>query len=764
MARRQPQLSVTLFPFLAVLVCAMGSLILLLLVMTRKIREDQQTGRQPVERPVAVAPAAPQVPEFIDRTAELQQLAEETAALENSTQSQQQIVSRLRQEVAEQRSLVATRRAELSGLRATLADKAKATPKDDNTAAEIESLQAEERRLTALLSAAETALLDKRDALARAEDELKETELRLFEKSSALVALRQKAAQAEAAAARSTGTETLLEFTNPTGTSRLPIVIDVTRNGYEVLPIGLKISAADMEQFPVRDNPLLSAVYAVHRHRSSDSVVVEPYVLLLVRPGGSLPFYGAQRIFQEARIHYGYELLQPDSQLLVGHSDPAELPAVQRALTDVFRRRETLYSRLFEIAQEERERLESGRPMPRNRTDGSDGSSNSAGAGSSSADSEPRRLAVRPDGRVTEEAGPPRRRLESRFYAGGVAPPPAFFENRASSAVAGAPRGRLNAAQAEQMAEEFAAAYARQRALAEATQSAQAEAAAAQPERIAEQAQLPTPDLAEQLRNPSEQRFAQSLFGGDGSLQGSRLTGSRSDAFGGLPATSSQTPTPDVTAADVLATAAPVTGSSSDTADEPQRVPWYQSSQPAPADTERGNGIPGIPASESSRRGPGQPGSAQPGSAQATQGPADSGKPRIDRETLRLLNEPQRRSSSSLKVPVGIVVFLDERHLAVAQQPAVALPGENPLVAEAALLQGINNELQDARRSPQDDLLPVVRFVVSPGGERWRLRLARSLKQAGIASVTQYELTPYMIPGDSAGRAELADAAAETAP
>jgi hypothetical protein len=354
MARRQPQLSVTLFPFLAVLVCAMGSLILLLLVMTRKIREDQQTGRQPVERPVAVAPAAPQVPEFIDRTAELRQLTEETAALENSTQSQQQIVSRLRQEVAEQRSLVATRRAELNGLRATLADKAKATPKDDNTAAEIESLQAEERRLTALLSAAETALLDKRDALARAEDELKETELRLFEKSSALVALRQKAAQAEAAAARSTGTETLLEFTNPTGTSRLPIVIDVTRNGYEVLPIGLKISAADMEQFPVRDNPLLSAVYAVHRYRSSDSVVVEPYVLLLVRPGGSLPFYGAQRIFQEARIHYGYELLQPDSQLLVGHADPAELPAVQRALTDVFRRRETLYSRLFEIAQEER--------------------------------------------------------------------------------------------------------------------------------------------------------------------------------------------------------------------------------------------------------------------------------------------------------------------------------------------------------------------------------------------------------------------------
>jgi hypothetical protein len=777
MARRQPQLSVTLFPFLAVLVCAMGSLILLLLVMTRKIREDQQTDRQAIERPVVSAPAAPAVPEFMDRSAELQQLTQETAALETSAQSLQQLVSSLRQEVAEQRSVVAARRTELDGLRAALADKANATPKADNTAAELESLRAEEQRLTVQLAAAETALLDRRDALARAEDELRETELRLFEKSSALVALRQKVSQAEAAAARSTGTETLLEFTNPTGTSRLPIVIDVTRNGYEVLPTGLKIFAADMEQFPVRDNPLLSAVYAVHRHRSDNSVVVEPYVLLLVRPGGSLPFYGAQRIFQEARIHYGYELLQPDSQLLAGQSDPTELPAVQRALTDVFRRRETLYSRLFEIAQEERERLESGRATPRNRGGDGDGSLSSDQVAGNSAESATRRLAVRPDGRVTEEAGPPRRRLESRFYAGGVAPPSAFFENRASSAVAGAPRGRLNAAQAEQMAEEFAAAYARQRALTEAAESAQAEAAAAQPGRLTDETPTPdTPaftanrqdfaassdvpsDTADRLRSPAEQRFAQSLFGGDGSLQGSRLTGSRSDAFGGLPPTSSQTPIPDVTAADVLATAAPVAGANSGSTDEPQRVPWYQSSQPAPTDADRGNGVPGMPASDSPRREP-----AQASQGVAGPGQADSGQPRIDRETLRLLNGPLRRPSSSLKVPVGIVVFLDERHLAVAQQPAVALPGENPLVAEAALLQGINHELQDARRSPQDDLLPVVRFVVSPGGERWRLRLARSLKQAGIASVTQYELTPYMIPGDSVGRAELGDAALETAP
>ncbi|MFM7057066.1 MAG: hypothetical protein ACKO2P_09115 [Planctomycetota bacterium] len=761
MARRQVQLSVTLFPFLAVLVCAMGSLILLLLVMTRKIREDQQAWQMSPAKPATAASELTPAPVFVDRSAELKQLTQATAALQAAAHTLRQTITRLQQDVATQRTLVASHRAELETLRAALAKQPASAPADAAVTLDLETLKTEEQRLTAELSAAEAALLDKRDALARAEDELQETELWLFEKSSALLALRQQAAKAEAAAEKTTGTETLLEFTNPTGTSRIPIVINVTRNGYELLPAELKISAADMEQFPVRDNPLLSAVYATHRHRSGSSVVTEPYVLLLVRPGGSLPFYGAQRIFQEARIHYGYELLQPETQVLAGSLDPSERPALQRALTDVFRRRDTLYSRLFEMAREERERLQSAQSTPRTQGDGFAGSDPTGTGRSDSGDeaAAARRLAVRPDGRVVEEAGTPRRRLEGRFYAGGVAPPPTFFENRASSAVAGAPRGRLNAAQAEQMAEEFAAAYARQRALAEASAAAQQESTAAQPAGP----QTPQPDAFSQtpdpqhiatplrphqnLRNPAEERFAESLFGGDGSLQGSRLVGSRSDAFGSVPnpQVGSSTSSPAVTAADVLASAAP--GNSRNASDDTAlRAPWYQSSQPDPdnaSSQQDAPGIPGAPTSDSTRGGFGE---------------TTSATPRIDRETLRLLNGPARRPTSSLKVPVGIVVFLDERHLAVAQQPAVALPPDNPLVAEAALLKGINDEIQDARRSPRDDLLPVVRFVVSPGGERWRLRLARTLRQAGIASVTQYELTPYMMPAYAVGRAELSDA------
>ena len=56
MARRHHNNSISLFPFLAVLVCAMGSLILLLLVMTRKMRQDQY-----VEQTAVVESAASEV-------------------------------------------------------------------------------------------------------------------------------------------------------------------------------------------------------------------------------------------------------------------------------------------------------------------------------------------------------------------------------------------------------------------------------------------------------------------------------------------------------------------------------------------------------------------------------------------------------------------------------------------------------------------------------------------------------------------------------
>jgi hypothetical protein len=122
------------------------------------------------------------------------------------------------------------------------------------------------------------------------------------------------------------------------------------------------------------------------------------------------------------------------------------------------------------------------------------------------------------------------------------------------------------------------------------------------------------------------------------------------------------------------------------------------------------------------------------------------------------------RSGSSLAIPVGIVVFLDDQHVTVAQQPAVRISDQQTEFVEAELLKGINSELVDARKSPVDELMPIVRFVVSPGGEKWRVPLAASLKRSGIHTVTLYEVTPYMLPHDDTGYAHLNADASEVSP
>ncbi|MFN5584146.1 MAG: hypothetical protein ACK5DR_02490 [Planctomyces sp.] len=730
MARRQYQHSVSLFPFLAVLVCAMGSLILLLLVMTRKIRHDQQAELSATRTTAAAV-------QPVDRSAELQAMEQNAAELQTRLQGLQQKVTALKSELEQKHQQLAQTRAELAGLQAQL-QAAAAPGAAASTEADLQHLKSEEAELLARLTTTEQALLAKRDELTRAEDAVKEAELLLFEKQSAIVALREQIQSAEAQAAAVSGVRTLVEFSNSTGTTRTPIVIDVSAGGFEFLPNAIRVTMADMEKFPVRDNPLLSAILAIHQHRSGRSLTAEPYVLLLVRPGGSLPFYGAQRILTEAKIHYGYELLTAARKVVVDGADLLEPPAVQLALQEAFRRREALYARLFDITQDELSR----RGL-------------AAGQQPDSEQPAERRLSVRPDGRVMEEESKSRRRLENRYYAGGVAPPPSFYTNRATARATNPSGGRLSAAEAEQMAEQFAENYARQRALNQAAEETRKSLTAMREGRQPGPATAITPgtapaDVAASLRNPSEKRFADALFDSDGSLQGSKLVGRRSDAFSATPlGAAARAPRSEGTAANpsqptVSTASAPRSATTDD-------MPWYQPSKPDPATGTTGSQIPGAPAagSQKSRFGGGEQQTAgQP------QQPA-----RIDRDTLRRIGPVGARGNSALAAPVGIVVFLDDQHLTVAQQPALDLKDQQLSVAEAELLRGVNQELADARRRPDDQLLPIVRFIVSPGGEKWRQPLAQSLKRTGIQSVTLYEITPHMLPADDTGYASVPETA-----
>ena len=666
MARRHHNNSISLFPFLAVLVCAMGSLILLLLVMTRKMRQDQY-----VEQTAVVESAASEVDA---------ELAARIAALEKQISSAELNLNSLQANAQAHRSSVDESQVRVTDLETELAqlqEKLKGTDADAvpvaESMAESRKLKAEEVALLRQLKDTEKRLLSKQQQLANAQDASNEASLALQEKHSDLLKLRDQVDEARSRLAKVSGTSTLLEFSNPTGTERTPIVVDVSGKGFEIYPNGIQITQADMEGFPVRDNPFLAAILTIHQHRSKGSVTGAPYVLLLVRPDGALPFYGAQRILMESNIHYGYELLEARELIVSGASDSTEVPLVKTSIDEALRRRENLYARLMAIAQQK--------------------SGTSGPAGDPANGKGERRLTVRPDGRVLMEESSRQRPVDGRFYAGGVAPPQSHFQKRPVGGYGGQNADQMTAADAEKLADEFAERYARQyesaRALAKTT-------IAEEGPKTAEKPVSATTESEESLRSPEERRFAETLFANDGSITSSLAQKQKKSDL----AKSATTKSDPLSPQESLLTSS---GSGDD--------------QPA-------TGIPDLS--------------------------------RVDPDLLKRLNSGKQPSGSEM-TPIGITVFVDEHHMTVDQQTAVEITPDTLDDAFVSLLTGINAEVEDRKKKPDEPVMPIVKFIVSPGGEKWRIPLAHSLKRTGIRSATVYELTPYMTTTDDTGRAWVGD-------
>lgn len=703
MARRQHHNSISLFPFLAVLVCAMGSLILLLLVMTRKMHNDQEKDA------AAAVMIASDLSSQTDRVAEIADLGSQIRMAQTTLSSLQSQSAALNTSVDERQQQIVTLNDELAGLQEQLRKSGGGeTVGVSETLKEARELKAKEVALLRQLKESERLLYEKQQLLTNADDASKEAELVLQEKHSDLIRLRAQVKDAKTKAAAVSGTATLLQFSNSTGTSRTPIVVDVTEKGFEILPNEIRITAAEMEGFPVRDNPFLSAVLTAHRFRSGNSVTDEPYVLLLVRPDGSLPFYAAQKILMESGVHFGYELLEPDQTIVAGEVDPAEVPAVQQSIQEALRRRENMYAKLMAIAQQ-------NGSLP-----GPDGQLQS-GANA-------RRLTVRPDGRVMMDEGPSRRPLDGRFYAGGVAPPPSLMQNRPAGGYRGLDPDKMTAADAEKLADEFAARYAKQQAV------RTSEATFSETPGSAGSSSVPS-DGTDSLRSPAEKKFAESMFGGDGSLQ--------SEAVAKRPAGSNAEQTARETDQTLFA---------GTTTQKPETKPaedyGFASSLASTAEgRQKKTKLSSIPVT---------PEESLLASGQADNLPS-TGSPdlsKVDPDLLKRLNGG-KKAPNSLSTPVGVTVFLDEHHMTVGQQSAVEIDASKLDAAFVTLLTGINTEVSDADLKPNEPVMPIVKFVVSPGGEKWRIPLSRSLKGAGIRSATVYELTPYMAFQDSTGRAKI---------
>jgi hypothetical protein len=350
---------ISLFPFLAVLLCTMGALIVVLVVLNRQSR--------------------------------LQAAAVTSAAAESrrAETEEQQVQARLRRQMAEWR---------LQHLRES---RGKTQTELDHQRLRLSGVEEHRRRLEAQLKQLQLAAteLDKLrtdDARGGAANELEQV-------SAEIESARGELAEAQARAARRAPAYSVVPYDGPNRTSRRPIYIECAADRVIIQPEGIVLSAADFAGPMGPGNPLASAIRAARDHLVANAAdakppAAEPYPLFLVRPDGIEAYYAARAAMQSWGADFGYQTVDQDWKL--------EYPALDSQLAELER----------QAVDEARERLRWLAQMSPDRY-GADGERHGAGGSGGKAV-----YRVSPLGGLVREGGPSLRagtgRSERRMHAG----------------------------------------------------------------------------------------------------------------------------------------------------------------------------------------------------------------------------------------------------------------------------------------------------------------------------------------------------------
>jgi hypothetical protein len=325
MRRRSATTSVSLFPFLAVLLCAMGALILLLVVLTTQIREDvikaaialksppanvisaPVTVPPKIERVVVTIPAPPPAPPPLDPNVALRS---QLQALEAERVLAEQELETLRAAAAQSQTALAAARQRLDAKRL--------------------DLQASQARI-----AARTNEIRQRET--KKEELLEAIQIAQGSLKSALQA-------ADAAEPK----VVIVPYDGRLGTARRPILVECTADAIRFLPEDVALSAGDLEGFLPDFNPLLSGAVVLRRYWSEvdGSEAPKPYVLLLVHEDGVAAYYAARSLLRSLGGETGYELVTEDLKLAFPPVDAEAASLCREAVRETLNKRAALIAEL----------------------------------------------------------------------------------------------------------------------------------------------------------------------------------------------------------------------------------------------------------------------------------------------------------------------------------------------------------------------------------------------------------------------------------
>lgn len=329
--------SVSLFPFLAVLICAMGALIFLLVVTTRRIRQQaimevqsvsvEEVVRADVFPPILFAaeieePQEPEPPEVIVETPVI------------ISEPEPQVIDLAAEQKTKLRALSLQKEKRLNYLKRQNLNLIRLKDELNQSESHLVSGQQQVR----LLKEKDEDLIQKMDQVkqqnSRAAELLQEELQKLQEKKQS-----QKTARSK---------YSIIPYDGQTGTAKRPILIECTDQGLTFIPEGITLTPDDLQDFTPGYNPLLAGTQALFQYwkLKDQKSNQEPYVLILVRPSGSVGYYVARKLLNNLKLDSGYELIDADWDFELPASDPKAEQVCQEAVDRVLSERQKLVSQL----------------------------------------------------------------------------------------------------------------------------------------------------------------------------------------------------------------------------------------------------------------------------------------------------------------------------------------------------------------------------------------------------------------------------------
>ena len=377
---------IQLFPFLDVFICTIGSLIVILVVVSQKVREH--TVAKAVARHTQIVPSVD--PERLALPAPL--ALPEPLALPD-VESSRPIVS------------TADKERELDDARARLEDFERRVRKLDaivrQRKAALASLQEQTQSLEAKSqnNSAQQRQLRQRIADTSQAQNVDLAELRSLRDAQAR--LRDKVIESQRFIAEhkrgndGNSPHVIVPYDGATGTTRRPIILECTDDGIRFVAENINLTAGQLQHFGASDNPVLAGAQELVRFWTSFNSVQDkperepkPYVLIVVRPSGTLGYYVARGFLEEFGTDFGYELVTEDFQFEVPKSDPRATELCQAAINEALSQKPNNSNRRTEsfsqaLGDELKARALSGKVSPQRAGENGQGG---AAAGSNKAD------------------------------------------------------------------------------------------------------------------------------------------------------------------------------------------------------------------------------------------------------------------------------------------------------------------------------------------------------------------------------------------